>query len=75
MAINFLKKRKVNNVTPSEWMSKSPDAAPVNFSLWNKLKRRLQLRKIYAMSGLKSHSKANGAVMHKPDFRKVDEKV
>lgn len=53
MTINFLIKCKMNYITPAEWMPKSPDAAPMDFGIWGILKRRLQKRKIYTMSGLK----------------------
>ena len=51
--IEFLKKRKVSYITPSEWMPKSPDCAPMDYGIWGILKRRLQKRKIYTLSGLK----------------------
>jgi hypothetical protein len=53
MTINFLNKRKENYITPAEWMPKSPDAVPMNFCIWDILKRMLQKRKLYTMSGLK----------------------
>ena len=49
----YLRQRKINFVTPEEWMPKSPDAAPMDFGIWGILKRRLQKRKIYTLAGLK----------------------
>ena len=42
MTIDFLKRNRVNYITPAEWMPKSPDAAPMDFGIWGILKRRLQ---------------------------------
>jgi hypothetical protein len=49
----FFKERKVKYVSPEEWMPKSPNAAPMDFGILGILKRRLQKRKIYTLSGLK----------------------
>jgi hypothetical protein len=39
-------------VTPEEWMPKSSDAAPMDVGILGLLKRWLQQRKIYTLSGL-----------------------
>ena len=32
--LDFLNQKDVNFTTPEEWVPKSPDAAPVDFSIW-----------------------------------------
>ena len=34
-SIAFLDKSKINYVKPEEWMPKSPDAAPMDYSIWS----------------------------------------
>ena len=51
--LDFLQKRRVQYITPSEWMPKSPDCAPMDYGIWGILKRRLQKRSIYTLNGLK----------------------
>ena len=36
--IVFLNKSTINYVKPEEWMPKSPDAAPIDYSIWGYLK-------------------------------------
>ena len=48
--LDFLQKRRVQYITPSEWMPKSPDCAPMDYGLWGMLKRRLQKRSIYTLN-------------------------
>lgn len=52
--LDFLKQKGVNFITPAEWMPKSPDAAPMDFSIWGILKRRLQKHKLRTLKGLKA---------------------
>ena len=49
----YVRKQNMNFVTPQEWMPKSPDAALMDFAIWGIFKRRLQMRKIYTLAGLK----------------------
>ena len=51
--LDLLQKRRVQYITPSEWMPKSPDCAPMDYGIWGILKRRLQKRSIYTLNGLK----------------------
>ena len=51
--LDFLQKRQVQYITPSEWMPKSPDCAPMDYGIWGILKRRLQKCSIYTLNGLK----------------------
>ena len=39
--IRFLKKSKINYVKSEEWMPNSPDAAPMDYSIWSYLKQQL----------------------------------
>ena len=50
--LDFLQKRRVQYITPSEWMPKSPDCAPMDYGIWGILKRRLQKCSIYTLNGL-----------------------
>jgi len=43
--LDFLDRSGIKYVKPTEWMPKSPDAAPMDFFIWGILKRRLQKRK------------------------------
>jgi hypothetical protein len=51
--IAFLNASKINYVKPEEWMPKSPDAAPMDYSIWGYLKQRLNKQKIETLSELK----------------------
>ncbi len=43
----------INYVKPEEWMPKSPDAAPMDYSVWGYLKQQLNKQKIETLSQLK----------------------
>ena len=60
--LDFLQKRRVQNITPSEWMPKSPDCAPMDYGIWGILKRCLQKRSIYTghIMDLKELSRSSG---------------
>jgi arginine repressor len=51
--IAFLNTSKINYVKPEEWMPKSPDAAPMDYSIWGDFKQRLNKQKIETLSELK----------------------
>ncbi|CAF4458272.1 unnamed protein product [Rotaria socialis] len=51
--IAFLNESKINYVKPEEWMPKSPDAAPMDYSIWGYLKQRLNKQKIGNLNELK----------------------
>jgi hypothetical protein len=51
--LSFLKDHQINFITLEEWMSKSSDAAPMDFGIWGVLKRRLQKRQKNTLVGLK----------------------
>ena len=51
--LDFLQKGRVQYITPSEWMPKSPDCALMDYGIWCILKRRLQKRSIYTLNVLK----------------------
>ena len=44
--IGFLNNSKINYVKPEEWTSKSPDAAPMDYSIWGYLKQQLNKQKL-----------------------------
>ena len=51
--IAFLTKSKINYVKPEEWIPKSPDAAPMDYSIWGYLKQQLNKQKIETLDELK----------------------
>ncbi len=51
--IAFLNASGINYVKPEEWMPKSPDAAPMDYSVWGYLKQQLNKQKIETLSQLK----------------------
>ena len=51
--IAFLNASKIYYVKPEEWMPKSPDAAPMDYSIWGYLKQRLNKQKIESLNVLK----------------------
>ena len=50
--IAFLNKFKINYVKPAEWMPKSLDAAPMDYSIWSYLKQQLNKQKIETLDEL-----------------------
>ncbi|KAH3891416.1 hypothetical protein DPMN_015516 [Dreissena polymorpha] len=50
--LQFLRKEKVNFIDPEEWMTKSPDAASMDFGIWGILKRRLQKRNVNSATSI-----------------------
>ena len=51
--IASLNKSKINYVKPEEWMPRSPDAAPMDYSIWRYLKQQLNKQKIETLDELK----------------------
>ena len=50
--IAFLNKSKINEVKSEEWMPKSSDAAPMDYSIWGYLKQQLNKQKIGTLDEL-----------------------
>ena len=53
--IAFLNGLGINYVKPHEWMPKSPDAAPMDYSIWGYLKQRLNKQTIEDLTQLKKN--------------------
>ena len=51
--IEYLKKYKINYITPEEWIPSSPDAAPMDYAIWNYLKQRLNKTQTKTIDELK----------------------
>ena len=51
--IAFLDASRINYVKLEEWMPKSPDAAPMDYSIWGYLKEKLNKQKIETLDQLK----------------------
>ncbi|CAF2529763.1 unnamed protein product [Rotaria sp. Silwood2] len=51
--IRFLDQNKIHYITPQEWMPDSPDAAPMNYSIWGYLKQQLNKIHIDSLDDLK----------------------
>ena len=49
----FLNNCKINYVKPEEWMPSSPDAAPMDYSVWGYLKQQLNKTEIKSLDELK----------------------
>ena len=58
--IQFLNESKINYIKPNEWIPSSPDAAPMDFSVWGYLKQRLNKQKIETLIELKKKLYTNG---------------
>ena len=50
----YLKEHKIQVITPEEWLPKSPDAAPMDYSIWGILKKRVRQHKVSTFNGLKN---------------------
>jgi hemolysin-activating ACP:hemolysin acyltransferase len=53
--IQFLNESKINYVKPEEWMPSSPDAAPMDFSVWGYLKQQVNKQNIETLIELKKN--------------------
>ncbi|CAF4004112.1 unnamed protein product [Rotaria sp. Silwood1] len=51
--IRFLDQNKIHYITPQEWMPASPDAAPMDYSIWGYLKQQLNKIHIDSLDELK----------------------
>ncbi|CAF4212456.1 unnamed protein product [Rotaria sordida] len=51
--ISFLDENKINYIKPEEWMPNSPDAAPMDYSIWEYLKQQLNKTHINSLDELK----------------------
>lgn len=50
----YMKENKIRVITPEEWLPKSPDAAPMDYSIWGILKERVRKHKVSTLNGLKN---------------------
>jgi len=50
----YLKENKIKVITPEEWLPKSPDAAPMDYSIWGILKQRARKHNVSTLNGLKN---------------------
>ena len=51
--LEYLKKCKINYITPEQWMPNSPDAAPMDYAIWRHLKKQLNKSEIKTIDELK----------------------
>ncbi|CAF0991278.1 unnamed protein product [Adineta steineri] len=51
--IKFLNRNKIHYITPQEWMPASPDAAPMDYSIWGHTKQQLNKKRIDSIDELK----------------------
>ncbi|XP_074597265.1 uncharacterized protein LOC141852231 [Brevipalpus obovatus] len=51
--LEFLRSSGINFIPPSMWTPKSPDNAPMDFSIWGYMERELKKHKVKTMIGLK----------------------
>ena len=52
-SLAFLNGSKIDYLKPEDWMSESPDAAPMDYAVWGYLKKRLNNEKIESFDELK----------------------
>ena len=52
--ITYMKEHNIQVITPDEWLPKSPDAAPMDYSIWGIMKERVQKHKVSTLNGLKN---------------------
>ena len=76
--IVYLEKFKVKYVKPEEWMSKSPDAAPMDYAIWGYLKQQLNTKNIETLDQLKKkifiRMEKNGTKLHRQDVSQMIKK-
>ncbi|CAF3321268.1 unnamed protein product [Rotaria sp. Silwood2] len=59
--LSYMKEKKIQVITPTEWLPKSPDAAPMDYSIWGILKERVRKHKVSTLNGLKNALKQEWA--------------
>ena len=52
--ISYMKEHNINVIMPHEWLPKSPDAAPMDYSIWGVMKERVRKHKVSTLKGLKN---------------------
>ncbi|CAF2387884.1 unnamed protein product [Rotaria sp. Silwood2] len=52
--VSYMKEKKIQVMTPAEWLTKSSDTAPMDYSIWSILKERVRKRKMSTLNGLKN---------------------
>ena len=54
--ISYMKEHNINIIMPHEceWLPKSPDAAPMDYSIWSVMKERVRKYKVSTLKGLKN---------------------
>ena len=53
----YLKEKKIKVITPEKWLPKSPDTAPMDYSIWSILKQRARKHNVSTFNGLKNATK------------------
>ena len=51
---SYMKEHNINFIMPHEWLPKSPDAAPMNYSIWGVMKERVRKHKVSTLEGQKN---------------------
>ena len=52
--ITHMKKNHIHVITLEEWLSESPDAAPMDYSIWGIMKERVRKHKVSTLKGPKN---------------------
>ena len=52
--ISYMKEHNINVIMPHEWLPKSPDAAPMDYSILGVMKERVRKHKVSTLKGLKN---------------------
>ena len=51
--ITYMKEHNIQVITPDEWLPKSLDAAPMDYSIWGIMKERVRKHNVSTLNGLK----------------------
>ena len=44
--VTYMKEHNIQVITPTQWLPKSPDAAPMDYSIWGIMKERVRKHKV-----------------------------
>ncbi|CAF4166284.1 unnamed protein product [Rotaria sordida] len=54
VTLSYMKEHNIQVIAPHEWLPKSPDAAPMDYSIWGIMKERVRKHKVSTLNGLKN---------------------
>ena len=63
--ISYMKEHNINVIMPHERLPKSPDAAPMDYSIWGVMEERVRKHKVSTLKGLKNAIKVEWKTLSK----------